>query len=455
MLRAIWFLLKTALLVGLIVWLAEQPGTVEILWRGYAIETSVGFSLAVLLAGLVLWTLAYRFWHAIVNVPAVYRRYRHAANREKGYIAVTRGLVAIAAGDARNAEKFSGRAKSLIPEAPLTQLLEAQSRQINGDAAGARRAFAALLEDETAAFFGLRGLLADTLREGNFAEALQLARKADKMQPKRLWVLRTLFDLETRNRNWKQAEKILARAARLNVFPAKEALHHKQALLLASADEAFSSGNLPAAQKLAHQAFALDPAYTPAALRLCRAYLQADKRHKTLKTILKAWQANPHPDLAEFWARLKPQPRKATSPYDVGRDGYLWIKQLHDLHPQHHDSLRALGTAALEARLWREARDYLLQAQDYRQLAKLEQIETGNEAKAREWLEIAAESPADPKWVCDDCGYTALDWAPLCHRCGSFNRAQWVIPAQNDHNTGRLALTNPFHDGLITPPAPL
>jgi len=451
MLRAIWFLLRLTALIAAILWLTATPGSVEINWHGYLIDTTASFLVAVIFVLGMLWTFIYRGWRALVSVPRVYRRYKIAAARENGYRAVTQGLVAIAAGDGRTAEKYAKRAENMIPGTPLTKLLVAQTALMNGDAPKARREFAALLDDNDAAFFGVRGLLTDTLKEGNYREALTLIRKADELQPGRPWVLRTLFDLETRNREWPKAERTLKKAEKLGLFDKAAATHHRQAIWTAMADENMLLAHTAVATKLAESAFNLGPGFTPAALRLVSLYAQADKRRAALKTIEKAWAANPHPALAVLWMSYLPAPKKATSIYESGRARYNWMKTLHDLNPLHRDSLRALGNAAVEARLWREAREALQQASDYRALAKLEQEETGNEAKAREYLELAAESAPDARWICTSCGSPAFDWSGLCPRCGAFDTLQWMTPETEAHMP--KAAVQLTEGAMIEPPA--
>src|SRR5690606_27833126 len=96
-----------------------------------------------------------------------------------------------------------------------------------------------------AAFFGLRGLLTQTLKEGDYAEALQLIRKAEALQPKRQWVVRTRFDLETRNQAWAEAEDVLKKAERMGIFDATAARRHRQAILTARAQKNARDGFIP------------------------------------------------------------------------------------------------------------------------------------------------------------------------------------------------------------------
>lgn len=451
MFRALWFLLKVALLVAAVIWFSQRPGTVELRWMGYAIEASVGFAAALLTGLLLVWTIVYRFWRAFVSVPAVLRRYRQARAREKGYRAVTSGLVAIAAGDAHAADKYARRAMGMIPDAPLAKLLTAQTALLNGNAPRARVEFHALLENEETAFFGIRGLLNGALSGGNDGEALELVRRAEKLQPKRRWVVRTLFDMETKNREWIKALATLKKGEKLGVFDKVSALHHHQAILCALGEEILRKGDVPEALRCFRHAADMDASFQPAVILLGRTCKNAGKRHLGTKYILKGWAKMPHPDLADIWMTFRPPSRKAKSIYDEGRDGYLWMKQLYDLNPANRESQRALGLAAMEASLWREAREHLAQAMDYRSLAKLERAETGNEAKAREWLEAASDSPPDPKWVCGACGHLTLDWQALCRHCESFDTYQWVTPSLDVREVPKKVVG--FDADLLSPPA--
>lgn len=432
MLKALWFLLKTALLVAVIVWAVGHDGAVRFEWQGWQVETTVGFVAAVFLVFLALYTLLYRLWRGVVAVPAVYRRYQQARRREQGYADVTRGLVAVAAGDARAARKYASRAQGLVPDAPLAQLLLAQSFQLSEKPAQAREAFAALLDDDRAAFFGIKGLLQESLHAGDVRGALDYIRQADALQPRRAWIVRTLFDLETRNGVWDRAEKVLHRAAKMELFDPQTLIRHRQAILLARADDAFGAGDVVAAHRLARRAFRLDPAFTPAGLRLVRYYMHVGKKKSAFVTIEKAFAAAPHPELVEQWLHFLPDALPAGALLDKNKAAYDWVLRLHNLNPEHPESLRVAGLAAVQAGHMADARDYFLRAGDYAGLAQVEARRGGDTAQMRAWLEQAAAQPLAFRWLCGSCGHTAVDWAPLCRQCGSFDTLSWTAAVAAD-----------------------
>lgn len=451
MIRALWFMARLAVLVFAIGWLAARPGWMTIDWLGYRVELAIGFVAAVLAVFVVCVVFIDRIWRGFISMPATLRRYRYTVRREKGYRALTSGLVSIAAGDPQSAEKNAKRAEALIPGTPLTKLLTAQTALLNGNVPKARREFTGLLDDGEAAFFGLRGLLTQTLKEGSYAEAQSLIRKAEELQPKRIWVVRTRFDIEARNKSWPEALDVLKKAERLRGFDTKTARRHRQAILTAQAMENEKQGFLTLAAKQAAQAFRLDHGFAPAACLLADVYDRIGKKRAAQKTLERAWQANPHPQLAALWMRMMPPARKEPSVYDTGRDAYQWARKLGDKNPQHSQSQRLVGHAALDASLWKEARERLIAANDFRALAKLERAETGNEAKAREWLERSADYPPDMRWICESCGHIPAQWTALCPHCSAFDALGWALP-QSDTHTPLLSPSLPDGD-VFAPPA--
>ena len=82
----------------------------------------------------------------------------------RGYLAISRGLIAIGAGDLRSARKSADEAARLSPGEPLALLLTAQSAQLAGDRAAAERAFRAMAERDDTKLLGLRGLYIEAQR---------------------------------------------------------------------------------------------------------------------------------------------------------------------------------------------------------------------------------------------------------------------------------------------------
>ena len=434
MIRTIWFLAKVAIVVAVAIWLAERPGHVSVVWQGYVVETS--FAMMVLIVAVALGAAAvlYRLFRALWTAPSDIARYSRRRKRERGYRALTRGMVAVAAGDAGTARRMARKADGLLDEPPLTMLLQAQSAQLAGDEDAARRYFTAMLERPETAFLGLRGLLNQALRSGDRVEALALARRAQRIQPDTPWLLATLVDLEARAGDWAAAESTLQQAVQVGAVTPEEGRHRRSALLLERSYEAERRGRDDAADGHARAANDLLPGFVPAAARLARLLVKAGRTRKAMKVVQRAWRQNPHGELADAY-------REAIGAYDPLARAKQFQK-LASYAPNHVESHLAVARAAMDAKLWGEARTHLAKAMEiepshrvYALLAELERGEHGNDEAAQTWLAQAASAPADPAWTCRACGHPAHAWSGLCESCGAFDTLEWKSPSLALHLT--------------------
>ncbi len=447
MIRVLWFAFKLAVLVALAYWLAERPGEVSVDWLGYRIETSVGILLAamVLIAGLS--ALSYRAWRFLRRSPRSLGHSLQAKRRKRGYKALTQGMVAVAAGEVDEATRQARRAGSLLEEPPLTMLLSAQAAQLKGDEAAqlkgdeaaAKRYFTAMMEDPETRFLGLRGLVTQALREGDEQQALDYVRQAHAMRPRTPWVLTSLFDLSERCGDLETAERTLVQAAKAKALPAPEAGRKRAVILLERAQAAARGSDRPAALAHAREANKLAPGLIPGAVLLAAQLIAAGQRRKAAKVLERAWAAGPHPELAALYLEtqnIAPQ---------TGGDGIERLKRLGQLtgkRPDHPESHLVLARAALEARLWGEARRHIKAAAGpqglegapsdsvCRLMAELEEQENGDTALGREWLTRSAGAPKDPAWVCTSCGAASPGWSARCGACESFDSLAWQTPPQ-------------------------
>src|SRR5438094_781868 len=125
MIRVIIYLIVLAGLAYGAVWLAERPGEVAITWQGERIDTSVMVAAAAVVAVAVAAVLVWSILRAIMHAPHAIARYRRERRGQRGYRAVSRGLIAVGSGDARSAQKFTAEALRIAPREPLTLLLTA------------------------------------------------------------------------------------------------------------------------------------------------------------------------------------------------------------------------------------------------------------------------------------------------------------------------------------------
>ena len=130
---------------------------------------------------------------------------------------------------------------------------------------------------------------------------------------------------------------------------------------------------------------------------------------KPSRVVDKAWDAQPHPDLAQVFADLRFG--------DAARDRLKRIEALAKKVPGHIEGALALARAALDAQEFAKARAALapyLAAPTKRVavlMAELERAEHNDEGRAREWIARALNAAPDPTWTAE--GHMSDRWLPV------------------------------------------
>ena len=253
--RFCWFLCKLGLLTAAIVLAMQYQTTIDISAGSYVLSISsltLSIGLALLLLVLVYVTRIY-LW--LVTLPARMRRVREEQRRAKGYRALTKGMVAVAAGEKLVARESARRAEALLQEPPLTMLLSAQSAQLEGDELAAKRYFQQMLDEPEMAFLGMRGLIMQALKQQNLREAQKLLQQAEARFPKQAWISAQHLQLQERLGNHVQAIKLIDQAKKLGALSAQEADDKFIHLQHDMAQEAFAAQRLAEAKEASEAAW--------------------------------------------------------------------------------------------------------------------------------------------------------------------------------------------------------
>ncbi|HEV2602964.1 MAG TPA: heme biosynthesis HemY N-terminal domain-containing protein [Microvirga sp.] len=406
------------------VWLAEQPGSVAITFAGYAIQTTVavavvgvigiGFALA------LLWSVV----NALIRLPARVTFASRARRRSRGYQAVSRGMVAVGAGDSIAARRYAGEAERLLGEEPLTLLLKAQAAQVSGNRAVAETAFARMMDDPETRVLGLRGLFVEARRRGDPRAALQYANEAARIAPAATWASDAVMEARCAAGDWRGAIAALERRQSLGLID-KATLRRQRAVLLTAdaldRQERDPHGSLQAAL----DAVKLAPDLVPAAALAGRLLSHRGDLRKAARIVEAAWKSGPHPDLADAYLNLRPG--------DSGLDRLKRAETLAKHSSWDPEARIAVARAAMEAREFARARSALEPLTHDRPtmrvcllMADLEQAEHGRSGRSREWVARASRARRDPAWIAD--GVVSDRWAPISPVSGRLDAFQWQSP---------------------------
>ncbi len=427
--RIVKYLVLLLVLVGIGIWFAENPGVVSLEWQGLIVDVPIYLALIGVMVIVGICAVIYRFWVFLRRSPKIYGHFRSERRTHKGYTALNKGMVAVAAGDTGEARKHARKAQDLLQDPSLTMLLSAQAAQLDGDEKAATRFFEKMSETEGMEFLGLRGLLNQAVALGDTDEALKLAQKAYELKPRTEWLAMSLFDLELAKGQWADAEGTVNNSIRYGLIDKPEGQRKKAVLLVERAKQAIADGQSAAAIKLLQQALKQDATLVPAAFYLSDLLSKANKRRKGTAVIEDMWLRNPHPQLYDAYQELHGEP-------DALKRVRL-AEKLAGKNRKHVESRIAIARAALEAQLWGEARDELNvllseapSARVYAMMAELVETENGDMTAAREWLRKATHAAANPAWVCTSCGDVTADWSAVCGKCDGFDTKSWQTPPQ-------------------------
>ena len=102
------------------VWLADRPGTVLVTFAGYELRTTLAVAVVALVGVALALSLMWAAVSALLRLPSRMSFASRARRRARGFQAVSRGMVAVGAGDSIAARAMpprpndsSGRSRSL------------------------------------------------------------------------------------------------------------------------------------------------------------------------------------------------------------------------------------------------------------------------------------------------------------------------------------------------------
>ena len=428
MIRILIFLIVVFALGLGFAWLADRPGDMVVTFAGYQYQVSLMVAAvavtAVVAAVMIAWWLVKSIW----NSPYTIARYFRVRQRDRGYQALSSGMIAAGAGDAALARKMNKQAAKLIRSdtEPLIHLLDAQASLLEGDHDTAREKFERMLDDPEMRLLGLRGLYLEAERLGDRAAARHYAGRAADVAPQLGWAIDSTLEEKTASGDWDGALALID-AQKSTRQVEKDVINRRRAVLLAAKAEDLLDSDLTAAKAAAVEANRLAPDFAPAAVIAARTLFRQNDVRKGAKILEAAWKAEPHPAIADLYIHARPG--------DAVLDRLSRARKLESLRTNNVESSLAVARAALDAQEFKVARDAAeaavrMQPREgaYLLLADIEEAETGDQGRVRQYLAKAVRAPRDPAWVAD--GLVSERWAPVSPVTGKLDAFEWRVPVE-------------------------
>lgn len=272
-------------------WLAQNSGTVTMLWFDYRIETSVVFLLsAVFFAALFIVCIL-----QLMFAPKRFFERRKTRKLQEGISELTYSVAALAASDAASAEAHSRKLEKLLGKTPLTILLSAQIAKSKGNEAETNYLLAQLLQYKETNYLAARSLSEIESKQENLHKALELAGQAHSQNQLDRGAILHVVGIQARMKKWNEAKSFvqkskLARAEKKRI----------QALInIEQGGEFLDKGNDAEALPLAHFAIYHLPYFAPAAAFAATAYHENNSTSKAIRILKRAWRHSPNPLLLE------------------------------------------------------------------------------------------------------------------------------------------------------------
>jgi HemY protein len=450
--RLILWIAASLVVTALIAWLIGLPGTLTLEFLGMRMQPRLGVAAFLALAAIFLVILVWGIVKRVVAAPYYLARRSRERRKDAGYMALADGFIALQAGDAGRARLLAREARSNLPRNPAAQLLEARADLAMGDMHSAREHYRALISNRKTALAALSGLYEQARQQGRPEAALTFAQKALDISATAPWARDAVFDDLTRNGRWDDAFRMVSDEPAVS---REEKMRRRRRLaVIETARAQLAEGSDPmAALEHALAALKLQGDFVPAALIAGRVYANRGESRRAMSLLRRVWRATSHPDIATLYA--------GAVPGGSATDRLKRIRELVDSPPPNKPSALVLARAAIDAFEWSLARAALASYASANPsqavcllMAEIEEGQTGDAGKAREWVSRAVRAPRDPVWTAD--GITAEDWEPLSPVSGRLDAFEWRVPtsAVAARVTANGALVKPNGTAMPVPEEP-
>ena len=448
MLRVLFFFLVLIVLAFGEAWLVDQPGKIMLTWQGYRIETSILVGLGAIAVSIAAAMLIWSGIRFVLRLPPTVSGANRARRRDKGYAALSRGIIAVGSGDAKLAIKAAAEAQRHLPGEPLALLLRAEAAQLAGDHHAVESAFTEMTRRSETRLLGFRGLHAHAHRRGNTDAAHDFANRAHGIAALP-WSAVAILEKHVAAQDWQGALAALDNNRNLIDRTTRD---RQRAVLMTAIALDKEQTEPDEALRLARAAVKSAPDLVPATALASRLLSRQGYARKAAKIIEAAWPLSPHPDLAKVYLDLRPGESHA--------ERLARARTLVKLAPQDPESRIAVARAAIGAGDYKAARDSMLPhiqgnerptARMCLIMAELEEAEHGDSGFTRDWLARAVKAPRDATWI---AGVVMSDrWLPALPATGKLDVFVWKRPEERLHaDETEEAIFRPISGPVTEPP---
>ncbi|HBO58418.1 MAG TPA: hypothetical protein DD624_00705 [Alphaproteobacteria bacterium] len=431
MIKIVWNAVVLGIIALSAAWLSNNPGSVQMEWLGWRVQTSVAVVIGVF---IVCYAVFYAFlakpllllknkilYWARADLRAEKMAKAKIGREVDRYTLLGKGLTALAAGDVETAKKLQKDiVKKFSDDEAKTLVFDAQLAEAQNDKAKAMELYAKLAEAPDTRLLGMRGKIRLFRLNGAPEKALKACEELLAEKNPMPWVLTEAFELQVQEKQWDKAVATLEKAYKTDSFDKKTFKHLKASVLL---EQAAGTNDAAEKERLILEAGETDDSLIQAVLSAAALNAEKGEIRKARKQLCKLWKSAP------CWAVYEAY--QALTPEKPALDAVTDLQELLDENKDAEINALVKADASLKARLWGQAKGLLekylaVKPDSKRALLMMAEIAAANrdEKAAVEYGEKAAVAEPEPMYVCSVCKTPLNEWhtaCPICHTLGTMS----------------------------------
>lgn len=394
-------------------WAFEHPGSVNVVWHGYELKTSVNFFLFFILTALFfLGELLRSSW---TKIRWLFTGGGFSKKPDVNAL-VAQAFLDLEFSNHSHVKQIADKLQAHLPESPLAGILMLKLSQALSHESYREEAFKILGRFKEFEPFLLDQEINQALSDNDFSHAQKLLEKAGESFQEAGWFVKAQIRFLCLGHSWEEALSFLEKAAPKEIYP-KKTLAHLKALCFFNLSQK-TGLNWEGQIELLEKAYAEDPLFVLNTLALAQV-LAKKKDMRAAEVILKSlWQEAPSWKIATFYCDL------LSSQGNIIEKIHR-MRELYDLIPQNPVALLALSIYLIQGKLWVEARKLLKSLPQNKPeplilKAALEQKEKGN-SQACLTLLLDAIQMMSTSYKCSNCQKSLREWTLYCPACNEFD----------------------------------
>ncbi len=353
----------------------------------------------------------------------------------------TQGYAGLLSGENDDVDKASRKALKLMPSAPLSQMLAAESAQTQGNTVRARELYMQLLEYKPTEFAAIKGLLTSARQRNDMEEAIYYAERGYRLRPNAPHVAAILLLLYKQGGRWQDAELFLEgyrkehsgifsrHATELDIKKELAMVHYMLGV------QCVERGDQEKALELTEQSNKTYPAFIPAAFLASELALKMEHKRKATAIIERSWKHRPTIELGKRYLSIYED--------DSEKKKLKRAKKLLALNDNFPESHAVVAIAAYKAGDTTQARNHLKLALSEMETSSLCNLmvdieradPNSSEQNIHQWIERARHAHPDPTWNCKECGHAVSEWNIECDHCHAIDAIYWRKTAYGEKNS--------------------